>query len=182
MHIRPVKAVTRLGRCASLRCAHCSSLCFGIRTQTCRTKPVRLHISLANPIRPDLRRYECVAVVDAGVYLRLPQQVADALALGSSGCRAITSADGSQAGVPYWGPVAVIFGDRTCFTGAVITGDHVALGSIAMQDMNLIVHPGTGQVIRRDQRGPVPNSADVAVHLFRPENGVVLDIPPLDPM
>ena len=44
--------------------------------------------------------------------------------------------------MPYVGPVRVRFGDRTCFVGAMVLGDEVLLGSVPMEDMDLVLSPG----------------------------------------
>ena len=56
--------------------------------------------------------------------------------------------------VPYVGPVKVTFGKRFCYVGALVIGDEVLLGSVPMEDMDLVVNPG-----RRSSRSipPVPN-------------------------
>jgi hypothetical protein len=43
--------------------------------------------------------------------------------------------------VPYVGPVEVRFGNRRCFTGAMVLGNEVLLGAIPMQDMDLVLRP-----------------------------------------
>jgi hypothetical protein len=44
------------------------------------------------------------------------------------------------------GPVTVGFGKRRCFTGAVVLGNEPLLGAIPMEDMDLVVLPGTRTV------------------------------------
>jgi hypothetical protein len=53
---------------------------------------VHLQVFLTNPMCPDVGLYQCAAIVDAGVYLRLPRQVADQLGLGSNDSRVMSSA------------------------------------------------------------------------------------------
>jgi hypothetical protein len=43
--------------------------------------------------------------------------------------------------VPYVGPVEVRFGNRRCFTGAMVLGSEVLLGAIPMEDMDLVLRP-----------------------------------------
>ena len=43
--------------------------------------------------------------------------------------------------MPYVGPVEIRFKNRVCFVGALVMGDKVLMGSIAMEDMDLIVLP-----------------------------------------
>ena len=41
----------------------------------------------------------------------------------------------------YSGPVQITYENRGSFTGAIILGDTVLLGAIAMEDMDLVVSP-----------------------------------------
>ena len=50
-------------------------------------------------------------------------------------------ADGRTATVPYVGPVKVAFGKRFCYVGALVIGEEVLLGSVPMEDMDLVVNP-----------------------------------------
>lgn len=73
--------------------------------------------------------------------LCVPDRIATALSLEESNRRKVVTADGSVHMVPYVGPVEVIFGDRSCFVGALVLGDEVLLGAMPMEDMDLIVSP-----------------------------------------
>ena len=53
---------------------------------------------------------------------------------------------GRTATVPYVGPVKVAFGKRFCYVGALVIGDEVLLGSVPMEDMDLVVNPGRRQL------------------------------------
>jgi hypothetical protein len=55
--------------------------------------------------------------------------------------REVELADGTKKVVPYVGPVEIRFKNRVCFVGALVMGDKVLMGSIAMEDMDLIVIP-----------------------------------------
>ncbi len=55
--------------------------------------------------------------------------------------REVTLADGSKQLVAYSGPVQITYENRGSFTGAMILGDTVLLGAIALEDMDLIVSP-----------------------------------------
>ena len=55
--------------------------------------------------------------------------------------REATLADGTSKSVPYGGPVRISFGNRSCFTGALIFGDSVLLGAVSMEDTDLVVIP-----------------------------------------
>jgi hypothetical protein len=43
--------------------------------------------------------------------------------------------------VPYVGPIETRFKNRVAYVGAVVMGDEVLLGAIAMEDMDLVVLP-----------------------------------------
>jgi clan AA aspartic protease len=60
--------------------------------------------------------------------------------------REITLADGSRRMVPYVGPVIISFGNRQCYAGAMVIGDEALLGAIPLEDMDLVILPGTRQV------------------------------------
>ena len=48
--------------------------------------------------------------------------------------------------MPYVGPLELHFKNRVGFTGALVLGDEVLLGTIPMEDMDLIVIPRTRTV------------------------------------
>lgn len=50
-----------------------------------------------------------------------------------------TRTDGSNQSVPYGGPIKVSFDNRSCFVGSLIAEDEILLGTIPIQDMDLIV-------------------------------------------
>ena len=52
-------------------------------------------------------------------------------------------ADGKRQVVPYVGPVELHFKNRIGFAGALVMGDEVLLGSIPMEDMDLVLLPKT---------------------------------------
>ena len=102
---------------------------------------------LANPRLPDLGPVEVNALADTGaVHLCLPEHVVLQLQLEEHEKREVTFANGSRKLVPYVGPVAISFANRLCFTGAMVVGDKPLLGSIPMEDMDLVVLPKTRQV------------------------------------
>ena len=78
--------------------------------------------------------------------LCIPEHVAVQLALEAESTREVTVADGRSASVPYVGPIKVAFGKRFCYVGALVLGDEVLLGSVPMEDMDLVVHPGRREV------------------------------------
>jgi hypothetical protein len=55
----------------------------------------------------------------------------------------VTLADGSKKLVPYVGPIELRFKNRVGFVGALVMGDQVLLGAIPMEDMDLVIIPGS---------------------------------------
>ena len=89
-------------------------------------------------------------MVDTGsLMLCLPEAKALQLGLDLSGAvkRQVTTADGSNHLVPYAGPVEVLFENRNCFVGALIMGGEVLLGTVPMEDMDLIVSPAHRKLV-----------------------------------
>ena len=79
----------------------------------------------------------------------------------------MTTAEGRHVALPYVGPVQVTFGDRSCFTGALVRGDGVLPGSIPMEDMDLVINTRR-QEITVDPESPNMPSAVVKAVLPRP--------------
>ena len=55
----------------------------------------------------------------------------------------MTLADGTRKMVPYVGTIEIRFKNRVAFACALVMGDQVILGAIPMEDMDLVVIPGT---------------------------------------
>ncbi len=101
-------------------------------------------ILLSNPRQPNLEALEITALADTGaVHLCIPQHVQHQLRLEPLEDREVTLADGSRLTVPYVGPIQIRFKNRLGFTGALVMGDQVLFGVIPMEDMDLVVIPGT---------------------------------------
>jgi len=97
-----------------------------------------------NPRQADLEALETEALADTGaVHLCIPEHVQYQLKLDLLEDREITLADGSKRSVPYVGPIQIRFKNRQGFTGALVMGDQVLFGVIPMEDMDLVVIPGT---------------------------------------
>lgn len=108
---------------------------------------VFVDIALGNPGRQDLAPLAVKALVDTGaLMLCIPEHAAVQLALEAESTREVTAADGRSASVPYVGPIKVAFGKRFCYVGALVLGDEVLLGSVPMEDMDLVVRPGRREV------------------------------------
>jgi clan AA aspartic protease len=105
-------------------------------------------IKLSNPRLPLLKPVELNSLVDTGaLMLCIPQSVAFQLELEELDKRPVTVADGTSHQVPYVGPIRVDFENRFCFVGALVIGDETLLGAVPMEDMDLVVHPGTQQLM-----------------------------------
>ena len=104
-------------------------------------------IQLRNPRRPELGAMEVEALADTGaVHLCIPAHVQMQLRLGAVDEKEVTLADGSRRLVPYVGPIELRYANRVGFVGALVLGDQPLLGTIAMEDMDLVVVPKTRQV------------------------------------
>lgn len=105
---------------------------------------VNAHVQLSNPRKPQMDSLDVEALADSGaVRLCIPEHVQHQLGLEVLEQREITLADGSRRMVPYVGPVQIRFKNRAGFTGALVMGDQVLFGVIPMEDMDLVVIPGT---------------------------------------
>ena len=105
-------------------------------------------IELSNPLQPNLLSIKANALADTGaLMLCIPQSVAYQLELDELDLRPVTIADGSSHKVPYVGPVRVDYDNRFCFVGALVIGDETLLGALPMEDMDLVVHPATQQLM-----------------------------------
>ena len=90
--------------------------------------------------------------------LCIPEHVARQLDLETESVREVSVADGRTATVPYVGPVRVAFGKRFCYVGALVIGDEVLLGSVPMEDMDLVVNPGRRQLTVDPASPDVPHA------------------------
>jgi hypothetical protein len=103
---------------------------------------IRGQVLLSNPTRPELLALQVSALADSGaVHLCIPEHLALQLQLSELERRELVLADGHRRSVPYVGPVEVRFGNRRCFTGAMVLGTEVLLGAIPMEDMDLVLRP-----------------------------------------
>lgn len=105
-------------------------------------------IKLSNPRRNDLEPVELKILVDTGaLMLCIPKSIAIQLDLEELDRRPVTIADGTSLEVPYVGPIRVDFQKRFCFVGALVQGNEALLGAVPMEDMDLVVHPATQQLM-----------------------------------
>ena len=120
---------------------------------------IRTRILLANPKDTSLSPIEAEALVDTGaLHLCIPEHVAVQLQLQEIYKREVTTADGHRHLCPYVGPVQITFGNRGCFTGALVLGDEVLLGAVPMEDMDLIISPARRAVEVNPSHPNIPGS------------------------
>jgi clan AA aspartic protease len=87
------------------------------------------------------------ALADSGtLHVCIPQHVYERLQLLALGEREVILADGSSKLVPYVGPLEVSFKNRAGYVGALVMGDQVLIGAIAMEDMDLVLIPKTSEL------------------------------------
>lgn len=104
------------------------------------------------------------ALVDTGaLHLCIPAHIAIQLGFDPQQAdkREVTIADGTRRIVPYVGPLQIHFENRSCFIGALVLGDEVLLGAIAMEDMDLVVVPEKRKLIVN------PENPNIAVSIAK---------------
>ncbi|MBI2822738.1 MAG: clan AA aspartic protease [Acidobacteria bacterium] len=105
---------------------------------------VNAEITLRNPRRPELSPVKVEALADPGsVHLCIPEHVRIQLELEEIDKKEATLADDTRKLVPYVGPIEVRFRNRVGFAGALVMGNQVLLGTIPMEDMDLVITPST---------------------------------------
>ena len=116
-------------------------------------------IVLSNPRKPELQPIEVIALADTGaVHMCIPKHVAIQLAFEESELREVTLADGNKKTIPYVRPLKIQNKGRTCYTGALVLGDEPLIGAIPMEDMDLIVIPGTRELAVNPKSPNIPTS------------------------
>ena len=120
---------------------------------------IHTELELSNPRNRELAALRVVALVDTGaITLCIPEHVAVQLSLSELERREVTTATGSRVSVPYVGPVQVGFGNRSCFTGALVMGESVLLGAIPLEDMDLVVNPRKQEVTVNPESPNIPSA------------------------
>lgn len=120
---------------------------------------IHTQVELSNPRNRELAALRVVALVDTGaITLCIPEHVAVQLSLSELERREVTTATGNRVSVPYVGPVQVGFGNRSCFTGALVMGDSVLLGAIPLEDMDLVVDPRRQEVTVNPDSPNIPSA------------------------
>ena len=116
-------------------------------------------MELSNPGDRGLAALRVVALVDTGaITLCVPEHVAVQLSLSELERREVTTATGNRVSVPYVGPVQVGFGNRSCFTGALVLGESVLLGAIPLEDMDLVINPRMQEVTVNPESPNIPSA------------------------
>ena len=120
---------------------------------------IHTEVELSNPGNRELAALRVVALVDTGaITLCIPEHVAVQLSLSELERREVTTAAGNRVPVPYVGPVLVGFGNRSCFTGALVLGESVLLGSIPLEDMDLVINPRKQEVTVNPESPDIPSA------------------------
>ena len=120
---------------------------------------VHANISLTNPKLPDLTPVTTKAMVDTGaLMLCIPEHIALQLQLEIQFKREVTTTDGKRHMVPYVGPIEIKFENRNCYVGALILGDEVLLGSVPIEDMDLIILPAHRKLVVNPESPNFPHS------------------------
>ena len=120
---------------------------------------IHTEVELSNPRDRELAALRVVALVDTGaITLCIPEHVAVQLSLSELERREVPTATGNRVSVPYVGPVQVGFGNRSCFTGALVLGESVLLGAIPLEDMDLLVDPRRQEVTVNPDSPNIPSA------------------------
>ncbi len=120
---------------------------------------IHTEVELSNPRNRELAALRVMALVDTGaITLRIPEHVAVQLSLSELERREVTTATGNRVSVPYVGPVQVGFGNRSCFTGALVLGESVLLGAIPLEDMDLVINPRRQEVTVNPESPNIPSA------------------------
>lgn len=123
---------------------------------------INTKIVLRNPKEKELKEMEVSALVDTGaLHLCIPEKVAIQLNLKELYKREVITADGNEHLCSYVGPIEVKFENRGCFTGALVIGNEILLGSVPMEDMDVVISPARRKLIVN------PESPNIAVSIAK---------------
>ncbi len=98
----------------------------------------------------EIKRAKVIALVDSGAYmLAINEQLKTQLDLAVLGNQVAELADGTRVSLEIVGPVEVLFENRsTSVRAMVLPGDaEVLLGSIPMEDMDVLIDPRQQKLI-----------------------------------
>lgn len=120
---------------------------------------IEADIELSNPSKPELKPVTVRATVDPeAMTICIPQHAGVQLQLPEIEKREVMTADERSHIVPYVGPIQIRFENRTCFTGALVIGDSVRLGAVAMEDMDLVISPSAGTITVNPRSPNIPSA------------------------
>ena len=120
---------------------------------------IHAEIDLSNPRNRDLASLKVNALIDTGaITLCIPEHIAVQLDLTELEKRGVTTAEGRHVPVPYVGPVQITFANRSCYTGALVLGDSVLLGSIPMEDMDLVINSRMQKITVNPENPNMPSA------------------------
>ena len=98
--------------------------------------------TLRNACFPEVPAIEVEAAADlTAMHICIPRHLANQLRLEQRDQREVTIDDGTTQQVPYVGPLEIRFKNRVGLAGAIIVGNQLVLGAMAMADMDLVVMP-----------------------------------------
>jgi clan AA aspartic protease len=127
---------------------------------------VHANIALSNPRYPDSKPVAVKALVDSAAYLTcIPEELRAELRLDEAERRPVQLADGSVTTVPYVGPILLRFENRQSFGGALVMGNEVLIGTIAMEDMDVLIEPRAQKLIVNPEH---PDRAQSFVGVVKP--------------
>ncbi len=97
------------------------------------------------------------ALVDSGAYvMAIPDEVRVQLGLEAKEHRAVEYADGRVEELDVVGPMEIHFKNRTTVANAVVVGSEVLLGAIPKEDMDVVIHPRSGELVVNPQHPTMP--------------------------
>jgi clan AA aspartic protease len=124
---------------------------------------IRAKVALSNPYLPDTSPIKVTALVDSGAtHVSIPQRIATRLKLAEIERRRIRLADDSHRTVPYVGPLMIGFANRHAVLGALVVGKQALLGAIALEDLDLVIHPRTRKLVVNPKNPDMPGALAVA--------------------
>jgi clan AA aspartic protease len=120
---------------------------------------INVKIELQNPIHGMLAAIEVNTMVDTSArHLCVRRHIAIQLGLNAIQQREVTTADGARHLCDYVGPIQVTFRKRSCSVGALVLGDEVLLGTVPMEDLDLVISPSR-QTVEVNPKAPnIPSS------------------------
>jgi hypothetical protein len=99
------------------------------------------------------------------MHLSVPAVLALQLGLQKHDSRWATLENGPKRPLAYVGPLLALWGNRSCFAGALIHGSEVVLGSIAMDAMDLVVLHDRPEVAPNPLHPNIPGSIAVGYRM-----------------